>query len=125
MIKRTQNAGVNAREFGRKKNPRRPVAGKGQVILEFTFCMIVIMIMIYGIAKVFFWTGADLATRRMSHDKRLTWLPFLTNTVIDKYSYLGLVYLPNPLGSEWIVLEQIEPNYHTPIHMNAIWEGLN
>jgi len=43
----------------------------GQVILEFTFCMIIIMLMIYGLTKVAFWTGKDFAARSISHDNVL------------------------------------------------------
>jgi hypothetical protein len=39
----------------------------GQVILEFTFCMIVLFFMIYGVIMVFRWTGVDLAERRRAH----------------------------------------------------------
>ncbi len=44
----------------------------GQVILEFTFCMIVLFFMIYGVIMVFRWTGVDLAERRRAHTRILT-----------------------------------------------------
>lgn len=77
---------------------RTLLTDNAQVILEFTFCMIVILIMIYGVVKVFFWTGRDLAERRISHDEVLT---------------------SESLNS----LEQIDPYFYTPISMNAVWDG--
>ena len=50
-----------------KKNLR-----KAQVVLEFTFCMIVLFFMIYGVIMVFRWTGVDLAERRRAHTRILT-----------------------------------------------------
>jgi len=101
---------------------------KGQVILEFTFCMIVIMIMIFGITKAFFWTGADLAERRISHDKRM--LVYVNPNpdegfVFEDHYYLLLVYNPFQTLSigEGIAMTQINPFYHRPIEMNAIWDG--
>jgi len=69
----------------------------GQVILEFTFCMIVVLLMIFGVAKVFFWTGKDLADRRKAHDDVL---------------YGG--------GGPQT---QIAPSFYTSSKMNAIWRG--
>jgi len=71
---------------------------KGQVILEFTFCMIVILIMIYGITKAFHWTGHDIAQRRISHDA------VLTNSALSP-------------------IEQIDPYFYKPGNMNAVWDG--
>ena len=75
-----------------------PLMHKGQVILEFTFCMIVILIMIFGIIKVFHWTGSDLVERQRAH----------TTVLLDS----GLT--PR---------EQIDPFFYAPVKMNAIWDG--
>ena len=45
---------------------------KGQVILEFTFCLIVVLLLIYAVMKAFKWAGVDLVERRMAHDQGLT-----------------------------------------------------
>jgi len=71
---------------------------RGQVILEFTFCMIVILIMIYGVTKVFFWTGRDAADRRIAHDAALR-------------------------NDQATPLEQISPDFYIPTKMDAIWDG--
>jgi len=44
---------------------------KGQSTIEFTFAMIVIMFLIYGMVMTFRWAGMDLANRRYTEDKTL------------------------------------------------------
>jgi hypothetical protein len=46
----------------------------GQSTIEFTFAMIVIMFLIYGMVRVFRWTGMDLAQRRWAQDNSITTL---------------------------------------------------
>ena len=70
---------------------------KAQVILEFAFCMIVVLLIIFGIMKVFQWTGRDLAERRIAHDGVLT--------------------------GGGTPLDQIDPYFYAPVDMNAIWKG--
>ena len=45
---------------------------KAQSTIEFTFAVIVIMFLIFGMIRVFRWTGMDLANRRYAHDAVLT-----------------------------------------------------
>jgi len=70
---------------------------KGQVILEFTFCMIVILLMIYGSIKVFHWAGSDLVERQKMHEA------VLIEDVDPR--------------------DQINPFFYSPVKMNAIWDG--
>ena len=44
----------------------------GQVTMEFTFCMIIAILLLYGIIKAFMWVGLDLVDRRQTHDETLT-----------------------------------------------------
>ena len=44
----------------------------GQTMIEFSFCMIVAMVLLYGLIKVFVWSGKDLALRRQTHESVLT-----------------------------------------------------
>jgi len=74
-----------------------PFTHKGQVILEFTFCMIVILIMIFGVIKVFHWTGSDLVERQRAHKT------VLLEDVTPR--------------------EQLDPFFYQPAKMNAIWDG--
>ena len=45
---------------------------KAQSTLEFTFAMIVILFLIYGMVQVFRWSGMDLAQRRFAFDNSIT-----------------------------------------------------
>jgi hypothetical protein len=45
---------------------------KAQSTIEFTFAMIAIMFLIYGMVMVFRWAGMDLANRRVAQDSSLT-----------------------------------------------------
>ena len=67
----------------------------GQVVIEFTFCLVIVLLMIYGVTKVFFWAGRDLVERRKAHDELLI--------------------------SDASPLQQIAPDFYTPVEMNAIW----
>ena len=85
----------------------RDMMRTGQVVLEFTFAMIIVMLMIYGAMKVFQWTGEDLARRRIAHDERLT------NTQIIRD------YDDFPDGPA----ANIDPYFYDPAGFNAIWKG--
>ena len=45
---------------------------KAQSTIEFTFAMIAIMFLIYGMVQVFRWAGMDLANRRFVQDSLIT-----------------------------------------------------
>ena len=44
---------------------------KSQATIEFTFTMVITVLLIVGMIKVFRWTGKDLANRRMIHEREL------------------------------------------------------
>jgi len=44
---------------------------RAQSTLEFTFAMILVVFLIYGMVRVFFWVGKDLANRRIAQDNSL------------------------------------------------------
>ena len=73
---------------------------KGQAILEFTFAMIILMLLIYGLIMVFRWVGLDLAERRIQHEMVLT---------------------DNSLSPQ----EQVNPNFYRPKKMRTVFRGLN
>ena len=85
---------------------------KGQVILEFTFCMIVILIMMYGVIKVFHWTGRDIVARQRAHETTL-----FANVSPRKQI--------DPYGSPPLVGGRIDPDpyFYIPVKMNAVWGG--
>ena len=79
---------------------------KGQVIVEFTFCMIILFLLIYGTMMVFRWTGVDLVERRKASDA------LLVTPVVEDWG----VFADGPI-------KQIDPYFYTPIKMNAVWTG--
>ena len=82
------------------------LTGKGQVILEFTFCMMIVLLMLFGVTKIFIWSGREYAGRSAAHDSTL-YLP-----ITRDYGSMG----DGPA-------KQIDPYFYTPIKMNAIWDG--
>jgi hypothetical protein len=92
MIGKGRNSKDNSR-LPPKASRRR--GAPGQVIIEFTFCLIIVLLMIYGVTKVFFWAGRDLVERRKAHDELLI--------------------------SGGSPPQQIAPDFYTPVKMNAIW----
>lgn len=96
---------------------------KAQVMLEFTFCMIILFLMMYGIIMVFRWTGVDLAQRQQTHDAVLT-------TAIDPLygqcaggMMFGICPPENVVAVERGPLTQIDPYFYQPSPMNAVWTG--
>jgi len=83
-----------------------PFTKKAQVILEFTFCMIIVLLMIFGITKVLIWTGAEFAARREAHENKLT------TDIVQSYGDIR----DGPL-------RQLDDYFYTPIKINAIWNG--
>ncbi len=45
---------------------------KAQSTIEFTFAMVAIIFLIFGMLRVFRWAGMDLANRRVNQDLSLT-----------------------------------------------------
>ncbi|MGE0267838.1 MAG: hypothetical protein AB7S78_05230 [Candidatus Omnitrophota bacterium] len=77
----------------------------GQVMIEFTLCMIIVFLMIYSLTKIFEWSGREFTDRRQKHD-----------TVLRSTGTRGYV---DPADSEQI--KQISPYFSGGSDMNAIW----
>lgn len=90
------------------KNKKQKHKRAGQVIIEFTFCMIIVFLMIYSLIMIFRWTGTDLADRRISHERTLR------SPINRNYT------LADPGAGP---LTQIDPFFYKPVGMNAIWDG--
>ena len=71
---------------------------KAQSTLEFTFAMIAIMFLIYGMVQIFRWAGMDLAQRRYMQDNSLVDMkggadPSVElNPVFDQFQPIAAVY---------------------------------
>lgn len=116
-----------------EQHPRRKPAKNvystlnGQAAIEFVFCMIIVLLMMYGTIMIFRWSGVDLAERRMAHDKTLRqdvaggwgrdcevwWFnPLLNQTVCNKYTDIN----DGPF-------KQLDPFFYRSVGMNAVWKG--
>ena len=91
-------------------------------MLEFTFCMIILFLMMYGIIMVFRWTGVDLGQRQQAHEAVLT-------TAIDPlYGQCVMMNMITHTCMSNVAVErgpltQIDPYFYTPTPMNAVWDG--
>ena len=79
---------------------------KGQVMVEFTFCMIILFLMMYGLVMVFRWAGLDLSQREAAHE----------------------ALLAGPISEDYVApsmgpLRQIDPYFYQPAKMNGVWAG--
>jgi hypothetical protein len=68
----------------------------GQSIIEFTFAMIAIAFLVYGLIAIFRWVGLDLAERRFEHEN------LLTNT-------------------ELTTEQQLSPEFYRVRHLDAVY----
>ena len=72
--------------------------------LEFTFCMIIIVMLMYALVKAFRWAGMDLAERRAANDQIFTininedWGRGLVNTQGPGKQLVPDFYRTKPLG---------------------------
>ena len=55
-----------------RKNFRK--SSFGQVTIEFTFCLLIVAILMYGLMKAFRWAGMDLSERRLAAETDLTFI---------------------------------------------------
>ena len=76
----------------------------GQVLLEFTFCMAVVLIMIFSLAMILRWAGTDFARRRIVHEETL-----VQGTVAQGHT------------DSLIPQRQLDPYFYRPVRMNAVW----
>lgn len=93
----------------------------GQVMMEFTFSMIIVLLMIWAATQIFRWAGLDLVERRKAHDDVLTDLTLLSQCIAScdtgSGPSCGLNCQENP--------PHLEPNFYQPIKLNAIWSDPN
>lgn len=83
---------------------------QGQTMIEFTFCMIIVFLMVFSLTKIFEWSGRELVARRLGHDTRLTY----TDASLTR-SYTSAA------DSEQIA--QISPFFSSGVDMNAVWNN--
>ena len=66
---------------------RRVKNDQAQITMEFTFSMIIVLIMFYSIIQIIRWVGVDLVERRIAHDSVLTNDTISPREQIDPYFY--------------------------------------
>ena len=99
---------------------------KGQVMLEFTFCMIVLFLMMYAIVMIFRWVGLDLGSRQQAHEALLTTEidPNYGDCVTSVFNIVtGVTTCTDFRNITRGPLTQIDPYFYTPDAMNAVWAG--
>ena len=69
----------------------------GQSTIEFTFVMIAILLLTYGLIRIFCWAGLDLAERRFTHEQVLT--------------------------NGATAVEQLVPDFYRPKRLNSVYKG--
>ena len=77
-----------------------------QVIVEFTFSLIMVLLILYGIVKVIRWSGVSLADRRIEHDR------ILNTNVPDNFP----TFAQGPL-------RQVYPDFYNVKDMNLIFNN--
>jgi hypothetical protein len=97
-----------------------------QISIEFTFSMVITLIMIYSIIRIFTWTGTSVGDTQKTHESMLA-------ATIDE-SYSTCIAYDEQCGSHCIdVCTAVDPNptdgpavqlapfFTYPSSMNALW----
>ncbi len=81
----------------------------GQTMIESTFSTIVIVMLMLGMVKVFFWVGSDLAGRRVAHETTL--ISPVNMDINDNYRQIRpAFYEGQPMDASTINSEIFGPN---------------
>jgi hypothetical protein len=90
---------------------------KAQSTIEFTFAMIAIMFLAYGMVMVFRWAGMDLAQRRYAQDTSLT---NLNTTNCTNSSFSGFSLTPGTCGDP---ASQLNSDTDSVLPISAVYRG--
>ena len=80
-----------------------------QVTLEFTFSMILVLLLMYGVVSVLTWTGLTLAERRVAHENSLT-------SRTDVENWKNIYTDPSPLL-------QLNPEFYATNKMRLVYNS--
>ena len=100
----------------------------GQIMVEFTFRMIVALVMLFSVMMIFRWSGFDLGWRRVDHDIKMLNVvtedfrvgPCLQASIAPPIPGVTL----SPCARYQSIdgpIEQVDPYFHKPVRMNAAW----
>jgi len=100
----------------------------GQIMVEFSFSMIVALVMLFSVMMIFRWSGFDLGWRRVDHDIKMM------NVVTEDFRVgrclQGSIAPPIPgvnlstcarFQSIDGPIQQVDPYFHKPLKMNSAW----
>ena len=77
-----------------------------QAVIEFTFGMILVLLMAYALMQIFRWSGVSLAERRIAHENALI------APIVEDF----------PDGTIGVGPEsQIDPYFYKPKKVKAVW----
>ena len=79
---------------------------RAQAVIEFTFAMILVLLMVYALMSIFRWNGVSLAERRIAHENALI------APIVE-----GFQDTQNALGPQ----KQIDPYFYKPKKVRAVW----
>ena len=99
MIKRPMNDNLTLQEKDFEKSKQ-----SAQVMLEFTFSMIIVLLMLYALVMVFQWGGKELIQRQKAHEEGLY-----------------LEFDPNYNSIENSPIRQMQQGFYNPASMDAIY----
>ena len=91
------------------KNVPQDDGKTAQVTLEFTFSMILVLLLMYGVVRVLTWASLTLAERRVAHDHSLT-------LRTDVENWKNIERDPSPLL-------QLEPEFYTANKLGLVFNG--
>ena len=80
----------------------------GQVTMEFLFCMIIVVLFMFGFVQALAWIGITLAERRAAGDASLTSI-----TAVEQWRDFNTD--PSPLT-------QLNPNFYKPKKMKIVFD---
>ena len=99
--------------FQRRSNPEKQVRNdtktRAQVTLEFTFSMILVLLLMYGVIRVMGWLSLTLAERRVAHDHSL-----IKRTDVENWK--DIYKDPSPLL-------QLQPEFYTTNKLRLVFNG--
>ena len=94
------------------------ISKKGQITTEFTFTMVIVLIMTFSLIMIFRWVGFEFGWRRVHHDQKLM-MDVKEDYAASCLRMVGITCV------EWKVIEgpieQIDPYFHRPSLMNSAW----
>ena len=99
--------------FSRRKLPPTPYTltpekiSNGQVALEFTFCMVIVVLFMWGFIQAVGWVGVTFAERRAIGDQSL-----ISTTAVEQWRDINTD--PSPLT-------QLQPNFYRAKKMELVF----